>query len=170
MEQVTTSAFHERYGLMSKMEVVLQYGQDYEAFLDVLGHFPSNKIDEFILGGWRINEVVAHVASWNLETIKGIEVVMAGGIPWFFDDEKRIDSYNAKETEDKRDIGLKDNLEEVKATHDSLIDFLEKMPDDLFHKSFGRMWRKRKVTPSLVCSYRHYSHHAMDIVRWLGQK
>jgi len=169
-ELTTTSVFQEKYRSMSKEEIIEQYGQDYDTFFMTLKLIPPGKFSEKFLNGWGIKEITAHIASWNLETIKGNQAVVDGGIPWFFDDEEKINNYNTKEIERKKKATLENNLQEIEITHNRLIKFLEKFPSNLFHQSFGKTWKGQEVTPSLVCSYRHYLHHTQDIIRWLEQE
>lgn len=154
---------------MTKGEVIRQYNQDGQLFLETLKKIPPGSINDKFLNDWGLKEITAHIAAWNLETINGIEMVLEGKIPWFFDDEEQIDSYNSKEVKSRESATLEENLREIEITHQRLITFLEKIPDDSFHQGFGRVWKTQDVTPSLVCSYRHYLHHTKDILEWLGQ-
>ncbi len=164
----TTSVFQEKYRSMPKAEVIEQYNQDKQAFLETLREIPTRMVNDKFLNGWGIKEITAHIAAWDLETIRSIETVLRGEIPWSFDDEKRIGTYNLEAIEEREDTSLEDNLREIETNHQKLIEFLKEFPDGLFHQGNGQIWKNQEVTPSLVCSYRHYLHHTKDILEWLG--
>lgn len=152
---------------MSKGEVIAQYQTDYHLFLETRTSIPKEREGEHIFGTWRINELVAHIAYWNLETLNTIQKIQAGEIPWFFDDEEKINAVNQEVTDSHRNTPLSLLLQELERTHGILIGFLQALPENEFHRGAGQTWKNQEVTPSLVYSYRHYLAHAKDILEWL---
>ena len=102
---------------MSKKNVIKQYTEDYKLFLAMLQRIPLSLHDEKFLGGWGIKQITAHIASWNWQTTQGIQTVTEGGIPWFFDDEDKINEFNAEIIERGKGKTLQHNLQETKVSH-----------------------------------------------------
>lgn len=163
----TSEIFQDEYLVISKEETITQYQADYLLLIHALQSIPEDKKTQYIFNNWRVNELISHVAHWSLETIQAIKKVQEGGIPWFFDDEKKIDAVNQEVTRTSQNMSLPALLEKLKANHTTLIEFLEILPEYEYHKSSGQLWKTQEVTPSLVCSYRHYLAHAKDILEWL---
>lgn len=152
---------------MSREAVIARYQADYLLFLHAIESVPERKKSENVFNQWRINELVAHVAFWNLETIRAIQKTQEGEIPWFFDDEKKINTINQQVVDSRQNVSLSSLLKELEENHTALIGFLEALPEEGFHRASGQLWKTQAVTPSLVCSYRHYLDHAKDILDWL---
>lgn len=162
-----TDMFQERYKVMSKQEVMRQYEQDHDEFLEAVHLVPDSQWGDPILDHWTMKEVLDHIASWNLETMRSIQAVMRGGIPWFFDHQELVDKFNHEQIEKKKNMTTQEVFEEIETNHRTLIGFLESLPNASFHQSYGRMWHGEAVTPALICSYRHYATHRGDILRYL---
>ncbi len=161
--------FQVEYAAMSVKEVINQYEADYQLFFEVLGLIPEDKKGERIFDAWGVNEIVAHVTHWNRETLWAIQAAQEGKIPWFFDNEDGIDAVNhtvAHSSQNKSPSSLRG---ELALNHTTLISFLQTISPDGFHQGAGKTWKGQKVTPSLVCSYRHYLAHAKDILNWLEE-
>lgn len=165
----TSAIFQERYQDISLAEVIEQYEGDYRMFLQAIALIPEDKKSGPLFDTWGVNEIVTHIAHWNKETIRAIQAVQKAEIPWFFDDEEKINTLNKEVTGACTNIPpalLFENLEE---THRQLIGFLQKLPEESFHYDEGRVWKNQDVTPALVCSYRHYLAHTKDILAWLDK-
>lgn len=162
-----SSMFRKEYRTTTKAEVIEQYGEDYEAFLAAFSQFPEKHYDDQILNNWGIKEILAHMAGWDLETIKAIQAAQKGELPWFFDSENKVDTFNLEQVEKRKFISIPEVLAEMEVNHKKLIGFLEQFPKHLWHQGFGNMWHQQDVTPSLVCSYRHYAAHRQDILKYL---
>lgn len=155
---------------MSKAEVIAQYEKDFRDFLSAVHQIPEARKTDRILEQWGIKQILDHVASWNLETVKAIEKVVSGDIPWFFDHQDEVDIFNGEQIEKRKQIFNQNIFAEMEASHRTLLEFLHQFPDSLFHQSSGKIWHQEAVTPALVCSYRHYAVHRQDIVRYLEQQ
>lgn len=154
---------------MSKPTVIDQYRADYHNFMEVVDRafkIPDIGSKSFV-GNWGIHEILSHIAAWDPETIAAIEVVTQGKVPWFFDHEKDIDKFNQRQIDTRKNSKNPQILAEIGVNHAKLIDFLEKFPAENFHRSYGIVWHDKPLTPSLVCSYRHYATHAEDIISGL---
>lgn len=152
---------------MSKTEVIKQYNDDYQNFLSATSMIPENKKGDKILDNWTITEIICHIAAWGPETVKAIQTVTEGKIPWFFDQEREIDKFNDEQIKSRKNSTFPEVLGEIETNHGILIDFLQNFPVEYFHRGFGVTWHRQIVTPALICSYRHYATHAKDIKIYL---
>ena len=159
--------FQEQYQTLTKAEVIEQYRKDYEAFLTTFSSFPKRHYGDQVLDSWGIKEILTHMASWDLETIKAIQTVKNGRTPWFLNHEDKVDVFNSEQVEKRKFTSIPDTLAEMEVNHKKLIDFLEQFPEHFWHQGFGNVWRQLEVTPALVCSYRHYATHRKDILNYL---
>ena len=156
--------FQKHYRTMSKQKIIGQYLRDYQDFWDNFFQIPKDNYNNQISGCWNVKEFLSHMAGWDQETIMAIKEVMKGKIPWFFDHQDEVDAFNIEQIDKRKNIKLPDIITEIDTNHQELINFLQKLPENLFHKEFGKVWHEQEVTPALVCSYRHFATHKEDIV------
>lgn len=166
-QEIALSIFSENYQTMTKEEIINQYESDHDFFLEVVKKIPPHRINQEVSSNWGVKEIAGHIAWWNIETTRGVKTVIQGNIPWFLDDEEKINEINKREAGKVKGMNLEQVLGKVEESHKHLINFLSAVPDTSFQASFGQIWKGQKVTPSLVCSYRHYIHHGKDILEWL---
>jgi hypothetical protein len=121
----------------------------------------SKLLEPGVTGAWSVRDILAHVTTWEQETLKHLPLILRGEKPPLYSVAYGgIDAFNARMTEQKRSLSLSEVLRQLKATHHRLIDFVESAPEDQL-KSETRFRHRLRVD-----TYSHYPKHAEAIRKW----
>jgi hypothetical protein len=113
-----------------------------------------------VTGDWSVKDILAHVNTWEEETLKYLPVVVEGGRPPRYVTYGGIDAFNAQITQQKRDLSLADVRRRLDETHRRLVDFIQSAPQDQLTRETRFRRRLRLDT------YGHYPEHAEAIRAW----
>jgi hypothetical protein len=113
-----------------------------------------------VSGDWSVKEILAHVTTWEEESLKYLPVIIEGGRPPRYARFGGIDAFNATMTAQKRGLSLADVRQQMGDVHGKLIDFLQGVPEGQFTRETRFRRRLRLDT------YRHYLEHARAIRDW----
>jgi hypothetical protein len=117
-----------------------------------------------VTGDWSVKDILAHVTTWEGEALKHLPLVIAGGRPPRYVTYGGIDAFNARMTEEKRDLSLAEVLRQLDDTHRRLIDFVQGTPEAQFTRDTRFRRRLRLDT------YSHYPEHAEAVREWRKQR
>jgi hypothetical protein len=118
-----------------------------------------------VVGTWSVKDILAHVTTWEQETLKASPVIMKGGSPPRYSTQYGgIDAFNALMTEQKRGLSLSEVLSQLDETHDRLIAYVQTVPEEQFRRETRFRRRLRLDT------YSHYREHAAMIREWRQQR
>jgi hypothetical protein len=118
-----------------------------------------------VVDAWSVRDIIAHVTWWEEEALTYLPLVLAGGKPPRYSmTYGGIDAFNAQMTEQKRSLSLSEVLRQRDETHQRLIDFLQRVPEDQFVRETRFRRRLRLDT------YSHYREHAEQIRKWREQR
>jgi len=114
-----------------------------------------------VTGAWSVKDIIAHVTTWEEEALKHMPVILAGGRPPRYSATYGgIDAFNARMTDQKKDLTLSEVLAQQETVHHCLLALIEGLPaDQLGGKS--RVRRRLRLD-----TYGHYPIHASAIRRW----
>ena len=113
-----------------------------------------------VMGKWSVKDILAHVATWEEESLKYLPLIVSGGTPPRYTQYGGINGFNEKMTEQKRGLALSDVLGQLDATHRRLIDYLQSVPEEQITSETRFRHRLR------LDSYSHYPEHARAIREW----
>ena len=114
-----------------------------------------------VTGGWSVKDIVAHVTTWEEESLKHLPQLLAGTRPPRYSVAYGgIDAFNALTTERKRSLPLAEVLLQRDETHHRLVAFIVAMPDGEFVRETRARRRLR------LDAYGHYPRHAAAIRSW----
>ena len=113
-----------------------------------------------IAGDWSVKDILAHVTTWEEESLKYLPLIIEGGQPPRYARYGGIDAFNAMMTTQKRGLSLADVREKMHEVHARLIEFLQGVPEAQFVRETRFRRRLRLDT------YRHYLEHARAIGQW----
>jgi len=110
---------------------------------------------------WSVKDIIAHVTTWEEEALKHVPVILAGGRPPRYSATYGgIDAFNARMTDQKKDLTLSEVLAQQETVHQCLLALIERLSaDQLGGKS--RVRRRLRLD-----TYGHYPIHASAIRRW----
>lgn len=143
---------------MSRERLLNRLEREWQAFLQSFAGLPDSALMEpGAVGWWSVRDVLAHVTTWEEESLKALPLVLAGKpLPRY----GNIDAFNAREQERKRDLRLEQVRQELAATHQRLISFLKDCPESAYATGSCFLRRLRLDT------YNHYREHASQIATW----
>jgi DinB family protein len=114
-----------------------------------------------VTGAWSIKDIIAHVSWWEEEALKHLPLILAGGRPPRYSVAYGgIDAFNAKMTEQKKDLSLVEVLRHRDDTHRRLVALIHSAPE-------AQMTRETRFRRRLrLDTYGHYPKHARAIRTW----
>jgi hypothetical protein len=125
----------------------------------------SEMMEPGVTGTWSIKDIIAHVTTWEQESLTHLPRTLAGEQPPRYSvTYGGIDAFNRQTTEQKRHLSLSEVLRQRDDTHRRLIVFLQEVPEDQFTRETRFRRRLRLDT------YGHYPKHAEAIRAWRGQR
>ncbi len=146
---------------MAKQRLLNSIAQAWERLKEsYAGLSPARLTEPGVTGDWSVKDILAHVTTWEEEALKHLPVIMAGGRPPRYVSYGGIDAFNARMTEAKRGLSLPEVLRELDDTHDRLVDFVRRAPDE--HCVGDTRFRRRLR----LDTYHHYPQHAEAIRTW----
>jgi hypothetical protein len=124
----------------------------------------SELLEPGVTVDWSVRDVIAHVTWWEEEALTHLPSILAGGRPPRYSVVYGgIDAFNAKMTEERRDLSLSEVFSRRDAVHTRLIEFIDTIPQDQIARETRFRRRLRLDT------YSHYSKHAAAIRKWREQ-
>ncbi len=118
------------------------------------------------VGQWTIKDLLAHVAAWDEESLRGIRELLRGERPRFLDTD--WDQWNAKEVEKRRALSRQAVLEELKRSHREFLEFLRGLGEAEWERPREERWKRYKVTVAWMVGgvIGHDREHAKQIRSW----
>jgi hypothetical protein len=117
-----------------------------------------------VMGNWSVKDILAHVTTWEEESLKYLPLIDSGGTPPRYVQYGGINGFNEKMTEQKLGFALADVLGQLDDTHRRLVDYLRSVPDEQITSETRFRHRLR------LDSYSHYAEHARAIREWREQQ
>ena len=116
-----------------------------------------------VAGDWSVKDMLAHVTTWEEETLKYLPLILEGGTPPRYATYGGLDAFNARMTAAKRELPLADVLRHLDETHQRLIAYLRTVPEEQIATETRFRHRLRLDT------YSHYPLHTRMIREWREQ-
>jgi hypothetical protein len=114
-----------------------------------------------VSGNWSVKDILAHVTTWEEESLKYLPVIIDGGRPPRYSTKYGgINGFNAQMSEQKRGLSLSDVLRQSQDIHRQLLDYIQTTPEEQFTAETRFRHRLRLDT------YSHYEEHAKVIREW----
>lgn len=114
-----------------------------------------------VTGAWSIKDIIAHVTWWEEEALTHLPLILAGGRPPRYSvTYGGIDAFNARMTEQRRDLTLTEVLRQRDAVHRRLIALVRSAPEA---QLTGETRFRRRLR---LDTYGHYPKHAQAIRAW----
>jgi len=125
----------------------------------------SEMMEPGVTGTWSIKDIIAHVTSWEEESLTHLPLILASEKPPRYSvTYGGIDAFNAQTMEKKRGLSLSEVLRQRDATHHRLIEFVQSVPEDQLARETRFRRRLRLDT------YSHYPGHTEAIRKWREQR
>jgi uncharacterized protein (TIGR03083 family) len=109
---------------------------------------------------WSVKDILAHVTTWEEETLAYLPLIVAGGTPPRYASYGGLDAFNAQKIAQKRDLAPAEVLRQLDTVHTRLRDYVQSVPEEHFTRETRFRHRLRFDT------YSHYPEHARMIREW----
>ncbi len=117
-----------------------------------------------VVGAWSVKDILAHVTTWEEESLKYLPLIATGGRPPRYSVQYGgVDAFNAQMAEQKRRLSLSEVLKQLDETHHRLVDYIQAVPEEQFTRETPFRRRLRLDT------YSHYPLHARAMRGWREQ-
>ena len=145
---------------MSKERILSRLEEAWQAFLKSFADLPESALLEAgVCGEWSIRDIMAHVTTWEEETLGALPLILAGKrLPMYSTLYGGVDAFNALQYEKKQNLSLAQVKRDLKSTHKRLVAFLSDLPETAF--------TPRLVRRLGIDTYRHYREHREQIEGW----
>ena len=146
---------------MPHQKVLRRLDTAWTAFNESYAGLPDARLLEpTVVGNWSVKDILAHVNTWEDEAVKYLPVILQGGKPPRYVAYGGIDAFNARMTEQKRDLSLQQVRRLLDETHRRLVDLIRSAPED---QLVGDTRFRRRLR---LDTYGHYPEHAQAIREW----
>lgn len=134
----------------------------WRAFKESYAGLPdSTLLEPGVTGAWSVRDIIAHVATWEEEALKHLPLVLMGKRPPRYSvTYGGIDAFNARKTEEKKNLSLLEVFRNQEDVHYRLLELIEGVPEDQLGGDTRFRHRLRLDT------YGHYPKHARAIKEW----
>lgn len=146
---------------MDRQAILKKLDQAWTALRESFAGLPESRLTEpGVTGDWSVKDILAHVTTWEEEALKYLPLILAGGRPPRYVRYGGIDAFNARMTEEKRDLSLHEVLRQLDDTHRRLLDLVQRT-DEAQLRSDTRFRHRLRLD-----TYSHYPQHAEAIREW----
>jgi hypothetical protein len=147
---------------MIRAQVLRRLDRAWVAFKEsYAGLSEAELLEPNVTGAWSVRDILAHVTTWEEEALKYLPLILEGGKPPRYSvTYGGIDAFNAKMTEAKHGLSLSQVLAQLDATHQQVVDLLQRVPEAQLATETRFRRRLRLDT------YSHYPTHAEAIRSW----
>jgi hypothetical protein len=149
---------------MRKERLLMRMEKEWQNFLMSFEDLPDDALLEpDVVGNWSIRDVLAHISTWEEESLKNIPLILDGKSTPRYARAGGINAFNAREQAKKKTLTLAEVKISLKSTHDRLVQFLSRIPDSDYISNERLIHRIR------LDAYSHYREHADQIEVWRKQ-
>ncbi len=149
------------------MATAARFRKDMSRLLDSVAGLSENDRRSTVYEHWTVKEMLAHIAAWDRELVRGLDELLAGRRPALAG--YREADFNACAVEASRSLSLEQVLAELGEAHEALVGQIEALSDAQWERSTDHRWGNG--SPMTVASlfdytYRgetHYGGHAQEI-------
>ena len=147
---------------MDRRQLLKRVDKAWEAFTESYAGLSDVQLMEAgVTGAWSVRDILAHVTTWEEEALKHLPRILKGGTPPRYSVlYGGIDAFDARMTEEKRNLSLSEVREQLAATHGRVVECIQSAPE---HQLIGDTRFRRRLRLD-TCS--HYPLHAEAIRQW----
>lgn len=147
---------------MDKQQLLKQIDKRWTAFQgSYAGLSEAQLLMPGVAGDWSVKDILAHISTWEEEALEHLPAILEGRRPPRYSVKYGgIDAFNDLRTEQKRGLSLPDVLRQLEETHQRLIDYIERAPDEALA---GETRFRRRLR---LDTYSHYPLHTKMIEAW----
>jgi hypothetical protein len=147
---------------MNREQLTARIQRGWSAFNDACaGLSDAASMQPGVVDDWSVKGLMAHVATWEDETLKALPLIMQGRRPPRYGG---VDNFNARQYEANSRLSLKEARDLLRGSHRCLLDFIATVPESWFESETRFRHRLRLDT------WGHYPEHTEAILAWRRTK
>jgi hypothetical protein len=145
-----------------RQQLLGRLAKAWSAFQESYSGLSDSELSEpGVTGVWSVRDILVHVTTWEEEALKHLPLILNGGTPPRYSVVYGgINAFNARKTEEKKDLSLSQVRRQLESTHQRVIDLIASAPEDQLGSETKFRHRLRLDT------YSHYPKHADAIRKW----
>ena len=144
-----------------KEELLQQAEEEWRRLLDVAqGLSEERQLLAGVAGHWSVKDLLGHVATWDDELVKVVERFQNSGEKTSYGGREGVDRFNESEAENKRILSFSQVWDELRRSHQHLLDFLYELPPESFTPG---SYTGDRIT---IESTGHYREHREEMENW----
>ena len=149
-----------------RQQLLKRLDRAWRTFRDSYAGLPDPELLRLgVIGAWSVRDIIAHVTTWEEEALKHLPLVLMGKRPPRYSvTYGGIDAFNARTTEQKKNLSLLEVFRQQEDVHRRLIELIEGVPLDRLGGDTRFRHRLRLDT------YGHYPKHADAIKQWRARR
>ncbi len=147
---------------MNRQQLLTRIDRRWSEFVQSYAGLTENAMTQpGVIGEWSVKDIIAHVTTWEEETLKALPVLVEGRRTPLYGG---VDRFNAQQATLKSKSPLNEVLLQNGDTHQRLIAFLKTVPE-IHLNTETRVRRRLRLD-----TYNHYPEHTESIVSWRSGK
>ena len=117
---------------MTKKEKLQYLKQGHQRMRDLISNLNDFQINDLkVLDDWTTKDVLSHLAAWNIENIKRIEVLLTSKeIPWWWNSPEGDDEFNEKAITQRKDKSAQEVINEWESSFQNFMKRAEELSDE----------------------------------------
>ena len=118
--------------------------------------------------GWRLHDVIGHIASWDREALAAVQAFVGGDDPYLIDEYSSVDEWNEAQMERKAGWPPAQVRMDFHMVRRELENLLDKFDDETLQTEIAFPWHKRGTIYRLfeITCVEHDREHAELIRAW----
>lgn len=147
---------------MDRQQLLMRLDTAWTAFRESYTGLPDSQLTvPGVIDNWSVADIIAHVTIWEEEALKHLPHIIEGGRPPRYSvTYGGIDAFNAQMVAQRSALPLAEILRQQEETHQRLIDFVQRLPEEHITRE-TRVRRRIRLD-----TYSHYPIHTQAIREW----
>ncbi len=158
----------------NRRETIEAFRSDMARLLACVERLSEEERGAPVCGTWTAKDLLAHIAAWDRELLRGLEELLLGRRPAFPGYQEA--AFNAQAASEAAEASFAQVLLELQAAHELLLTRIDTLSDGAWERGSPYRWRDgQPMTAASLFDYSyngatHYGGHAREIEDWLARR
>lgn len=158
---------------MNKAEMLQRLNEVHRRVLKLVQDFDKTDFEQpGAAGEWTAKDMFGHLAFWNWEAKRAIELAVQGErpTPWL---DANVQESNTREAAARKDVPLHKIMDDFRRSHKSLTALVERTPEsELARESEHKTPNGRSANATWIVAgvLHHYREHSQWLKEWLATR
>lgn len=156
---------------MTRDEILGSIRREHLTFLTVIAGIPDEMLaNEYVMQQWTVKDMLGHIAMWMRVACQFIAEYKRDGVPVSLglNDEEAINAFNTENWIARREVPLKQAMDEFGAAYSALIEAVTSLSDAELNAQLPAPWKTGDTLERLIAinSYEHEPEHSEQVTLW----